>query len=800
MFDTIRQDLHLAVRRCQRRPSATLLTVATLALGIGATTAVFSVLSGVLLAPLPFEEPERLVHFVDNQSPPDVEEVRTRSGVFEAVGGYSLWNFDLVGAKRPERIPGAMVTPGLLEALRVQVAEGRLFTPAEHRLGADRALVASAAFQRRRYPDAATLVGRELSLNGRSYTVVGVLPESFRFVAPEVELFVPLAAEYPIVLDVRGAHFLRTAGRLAEGVELAAARTALAGLAAQLAEEYPAEDTGLDLGVLPLKDLLVRDVQGVLWILFAAVGLVLTIACLNVAHLQLAKLLGRQQEMAVRTALGANRSRLVKQLLIENLLLAVVGGGAGLLVASWGMDGLVALAGDRLPRAGELALDRTVLLFSLALSLGTGLALGLGPALLVGARASLAGLRTGVSKAAGGRGQSRLSGTLVLVQVTLALVLAIGAGLLVRSFQGLLAVAPGFRFERVLTVRLALPEARYPAVADQLELFGRLLPELEALPGIATAAVVSDVPLEGAGIHHDVAYSGGEDLQPGEEPNAWSRDVSEGFFAALEVRPLAGRLFDSRDRELGAPVAIVNQGLADAFWPGKDALGEKVRWARQPDGPWLTVVGVVPDLKWLGFDRGEGLAIYTPMAQKPMAWKRTVSLVLDTEGPPLAVLPEVEEAIWAFDPELALPQNRTLDAVAGQWLGQRKLALVALNTFAGVALALAALGIYGVLSHAVSRRTREIGIRMALGADRGRLLGQVVGGTLGLVGAGVVAGWMLARVLGRSLESLLYGVTARDPFAFTAATVLLFAVALAAAWLPARRAANVEPVVALRED
>ena len=798
MTDALVSDVRLALRNLFRRPAFLVVAVVPLALGIGATSAIFSVLNGVLLERLDYPSPGRLMRFVSNQSPPDIADMREQIEGFEAVGGYSLWDFDLTADERPERISGAIVTSGLLAALGLEAEEGRLFGASDHRLGAERTAVVSNGFRNRLAPGN-ELVGRHLYLNGNAYTVIGVLPEDFRLPTSAADILVPLEAEYPVVADVRGAHFLRTIGRLGPEVSRQATQEELDALALLLAQAYPEENTGLNLSIVPLEEFLVQDVRTLLWILFGAVALVLIIACANVANLLLSRFLTRDREIAVRTALGASRGRLMLHLMMESLMLALIGGGAGLLLAIWGVDLLLGLGGPELPRAEGIAVDRTVLLFTLGAALVTGVVSGLLPAAVTSFRGP-GGLRSGRRSMTAGRSRHRLRNALVVLEVTLALVLVIGGGLLIRSFQSLMAVEPGFERNNLLTLRLTLPEARYPAVPDQNVFVERLLENLRTLPGVLRATVVSDLPGDDAGINHDASYSGAEGIEPGQEPDAWARDVSPEFFSAFGIEALEGRLLEEGDGREAPPVAVVNRSLAEAFWPGASAVGQRIRWARQQPPQWMTVVGVVEDVRYRGLDRHEGIAVYAPISQKTMSWKRWMHVAVQTQGPPDAFLERVQEAVWAADPALPTTQVRTMEEVLRATLAERRFALLLLNLFAFVALVLAAVGVYGVLAYSVARRTREIGIRMALGADRRRILRQVLLRGMSLVGLALVLGVALALGLGRSLESLLFGVRSSDPWAIGGASLVLSAVAFLACLLPARRATAIEAASALRDD
>jgi putative ABC transport system permease protein len=800
MMRTLLQDIRFGLRSLLKRPGFTAVAVLTLALGVGANTAIFSVVNAVLLRPLPYPAPERLLTARSNISLLNLEDIRARARSFETAGGVTLQQLDYAGGGEPVQVEAALVTPEFFDVLGARPAAGRVLSPEEDRAGGERAVVLGHGFWRRHLGGADLGALKTLTLSGQTYNVVGVLPASF--VSPEgaPDVYASLRVVYPAAAEFRGVHFLRTFWRLREGVTTGQAQAELDAIARGLAEAYPAENRGRRFVLLGLHERLAGDIRPALLVIFGAVGLVLLIACANFANLLLARSTARRQEVAVRAALGAGRARLVRQLLTESVLLSLAGGALGLVLALWGVDLLLALAPDSLPRVADVRVDPAVLLFTFGVSLMAGVVFGLAPAW----RASRVDLHDALKEAGraggGGRSRQRLRGALVVAELALALVLLAGAGLLVKGFWRLRSVEPGFDAANVLTMRIELPEARYRDTRAQTEFRRRALEAVNALPGVE-AAMVSEVPLGGSSLHHNFLIEGRPPAAEGDEPDLYSRSVGGDYFRVMGVPVREGRALDARDRE-GAPlVGVVNEAFAREYFGGRSPLGARVRWARMEGEPrWIEVVGVVGDVRHFGLHRPEEPAIYTPYAQSLQPWKRWMNLVVRAEGDPARAADSVKARVWSVDPQIPLTKVRTMEEVAAGSVARQRFNLTLLAVFACAALLLASVGVYGVVSYAVAQRTHEFGVRLALGARAADVLRLVLRQGLVYAAVGVALGLAGALALSRVMESLLYGVSATDPFVYAAASALLAAVALLACLVPALRATRVDPVEALRYE
>jgi putative ABC transport system permease protein len=812
-------DLRYAARTLGRSPGFTAAAVLTLALGIGANAAVWSVVHAVLLRPLPYPHPERLVMLWetasqeprDSFSGPDFLDYRERLAgrdgrkPFAGLAAFIASGVQLDGENGPERIRGCTATEGFFQLLGARPSLGRTFLAEDHRPGAAPVIVLTDGLWRRRFGADPRIVGKSLPVNGRSATVVGVLPAGFRFSIPgflrPVEVWTPLALSPG---GDRGGHMLRVLGRLKPGVTSDAVQSELAATAALLARQYPGTNDGVGVRLIPLHEQIAGSSRRALLVLLTAVGLVLLTACANVANLLLARAASRRREIAVRRALGAGRLRLVSQLLAESLLLAALGGGLGLLFAAWGLDLLVPLGGAQLPRADEIGFDRATVAFTAGAVLLTALLFGLAPALSAARQAPGEGLREG-ERGGSGVGRRRARGALAVAEVALALVLSTGAGLLIRSFLGLLDTRPGFEPRGVLTATVVLPKWKYhegPAQAAALE---QLVDRVAALPGVRVAGAIDDLPLDGDRDANTYVVPG----MPADAkslPDAEIRSITPGYFAAMGIPLAAGRPFAAADSGKAPPVVIVNQALARSSFPGVDPVGKRLSF----DGKeWLEIVGVAGDVRDLALDAPAEREIYRPAAQTP-GIRMTLVLAGGERGNANAGNPgnaaisglanAVRQAAQAVDRELVVTRVEPMTEVIGAGLAERRFHVLLLGLFAAAAFALAALGVYGVISSGVAERTREIGIRVALGAGRGAVLRMVLGQGAALAAAGVAIGTALALGLTQLLAGLLYGVGAADPGTFAAAALLLASVALFASLLPAARAARLDPVVALKED
>ncbi len=811
-MDSLLQDLRLALRRLRRSPTFTLVAVATLALGIGANVAIFSVVHAVLLRPLPMRDDARLVRIytVGKQgpgptSPLDLRDMREQARAFDGMVGLASAAMTL-GAdspeSSPEKVQTGLVTAEFFQVLGASVQLGRGLQAGDDAPGAPKVAVLSHGLWQRRFGGSTSVLGRPLNLGGpEPWTVVGVAAPGFDFPARS-ELWTPLMWDESMVkAEARGAHWLEVYARLAPGVSLEGARAEVTGIAHRLAEQHPKTNADRGAHVEPLRDVLLGNVRPSLLLLLGAVGLVLLIACANLTHLLLARAASREGELSVRLALGASRGRLARELLLESALLSVLGGGAGLLAALWALDALALLGPRDIPRLDEVSMNRTVLAFTAGLAVLTTFLFGLLPAL----HASRANLGRGLRAASGGGGTSaHRHGTrsaLIVGETALAVLLLVSAGLLLRTFVHLRNTHLGFQPEGVLTVRMELPPLHYRfGSAAPAAFYDRLLERLRARPGVQAAGAVSALPMDG-GIRWTLPI---KDTQRPVPPEAtpWEtrvRIITPGALEAMGAKLLRGRSLGAGDRDAGERVVLVNAEAARRFWPGEDPLGHTVStemdWGNGPFGG--RVVGVVEDQPLDGLAAPAEPELYVPYEQ---ARGTGMTLLLRTPGEPLALASAVREELRALDASLATSSVRTLSSVVDGTVAPLRFYLLLVGLFAGVALLLAAVGLYGVVAYAVQQRTRELGIRMALGARARQVMGMVLGRYLRLTALGLVIGLALAAGASRALTHLLSGVRPTDPMTYAVVVLVLGAVAVVAALLPARRAARVPPAVALRGD
>ena len=810
MLETLGQDLRYGLRMLLKHPGFTLVAVVALALGIGANSAIFSVVDSLLLRPLPFEQPERLVQVWESNpqrgrlempaSFPNFTDWRDQNHVFEHTVAYSHWSFNLTGSAEPERIRSALVSHAFFPMLGIKPILGRTFLPGEDQPGQDLSVVISRSLWQRRFNSDPGVVGKAVDLNGKSFTVVGVVAEATALpgLPGDIELWAPVS--HGFALTERRAHFLNVIARLKPGVGLEQAQAEMSRIAEALSRQYPEANADRTLRIVPLQEQVVGDVRPALLVLLGAVVFVLLIASTNVANMLLARAAGRRKEIAIRTALGAGRWRLVRQLLTESLLLALAGGALGLLLALWGVNLLVMFGPSDLPRVKEVAVDGRVLAFTFAVSLLTGLVFGLVPALQSSRPELNETLKEGGRSATGGAGRRRVRSLLVVTEVTLSLVLLVGAGLLLKSFFRLRAVNPGFNPQDVLTMQLDLTGPNYQKGSQVISFHGRLLERVGALPGVEAAATASSVPIApDAGFAYLTFVVERQTPDPAEHPAAFYNGVSPDYFRTMQIPVLRGRAFDEHDVRGALGVAIVNETLARSYFHGSDPLGRRITLNDEnpKEEDWATVVGVVKDTKPREL-AGEPVAeMYMPYAQQP---EPSMALMIRTAGSPDAVVAAVRREVLALDPAQPVYSVRTLPAVMSEAVATPRFRTFLLGVFAALALALAVVGIYGVMSYAVTQRTHEFGIRMALGAGSSDVLKLVVGHGMALALAGVLIGLVASFALTRVLAGLLYGVTPTDPVTFACVSLLLVAVALAACLIPARRAAKVDPMVALRYE
>jgi putative ABC transport system permease protein len=794
---TILQDVRYALRAFARTPGFTAVAVATLALGIGANTAIFSVVDGVLLRPLPYPDPERLVTLQRNLSAPELEDLEKSTRSFSQMGGAALQPFDLKVGAQPLQGRAALVGGSLFEALGARTVVGRPLNESDDRDGGEQVVVLGHALWQREWGGDRSIVGKTITLSGSPYVVVGILSPEFVLPEQDVDLFVPLRVGYPAGAQHRGVHFLRTVFRLRPGVTKAAATADLGAALQTLARIHPESDKGIEPDLAFLTDRVVGESRLPLAILAGAVGLVLLIACANLANLQLARVGGRSAELAIRSALGASRPRLVRQILVESAVLSVVGGGLGLLLATWGTGALLSRFPEALPRLGNVAANGRVALFTLALSLATSVVFGLAPAWrAAGGRAgsSLGGARTA------GLGESRRArGVLVVAEIALALVLLVGAGLLLRALWRLQNVRPGFQPEGVVAAHIDLPESRYAEIPAQTASRERVLQALNAEPGVE-AAMVSEVPLSGDALNHDFVIDGGPALAPGDEPSLYARSVMGDYFRTMRIPLRAGRTLTEQDRDGAELVGVVNESMARRYFPRETAVGRRFRWARQQNVSWIAIVGVVGDVRHFGLGAEDEPAVYVPYAQSAQPWKRWMEIVARGPGGSTGLAELVRRKVRGVDPLLPIARLRWMAQVVDVSLTRQRFNAELLAIFASTALLLACVGIFGVMWNAVGRRTAEIGVRMALGAPPDRVLREVMGEGLRLTALGIGIGLAAAAAASRALSSLLFGVRPIDPLTYAGVALALAAAAMLACFLPARRAANVDPMVALRSE
>jgi Acidobacterial duplicated orphan permease len=813
--------MRYGARMLLKQPGFTLIAMLTLSLGVGANTAIFSVINAVLLRPLPYPESERLALY-NERSPqmdgmsiswPNYTDWRAQQRVFEEMAVFNRGDYNLTGAGEPERIQAGQVTASLFTTLRAHASLGRVFTADEDKPGGPPVVVLSYGLWQRRFAGDLQIVGKTLNFNDRRYTVIGVMPQGFRFPS-RVEMWVPVGqlSDQPSWKQ-RGNHpGLYGVARLKPGATIEQARADMDNIAAGLEKLYPGSNQDNRVRIMPLIENYVRDVRRALWVLFGAVGFVLLIACANIANLLLARATTRSKELAVRAALGAGRWRIVRQLLTESLLLAVMGGALGLLLATWGVDLILKTSPDAIPRAQEIGMDNRVFIFTMAVSVLTGLVFGLIPAW----QASKVDAYETLKEAGRGNSGRRqwVRSSLVVTEVAAALVLLVGAGLLIRSFYRLHQVNPGFSYERLWSANIMLPEKKY-STEQRIEFWRRLTERLRAVPGVEAAAVSSGLPLGNNGWQTSFTIEGRPAPPPGQTPLMEACLVSSDYFRAMSIPLRAGRYFTEQDTHrpptgplpsdlgeegryyFGLNAIVIDEEFASRHWPNEDAVGKRVRLGGgDPNAPLATVIGVVGRVKMESLSGGSNYVQgYFHSLQLP---SRGMTAVIKSSVEPAGLTAAVRSQVAALDSSQPIYNIRTMEQIRDESVAAQKLNLTLLILFASVALVLALVGIYGVMSYAVTQRTHEIGIRVALGARGPDVLRLVVGQGMSLAGAGVVIGLAMAYGLTRLMSALLFSVKPTDLLTFTAVTVLLAVVALVACWIPARRAAKVDPMVALR--
>jgi putative ABC transport system permease protein len=807
-MDNLWQDLRYGVRMLLKHKSVTAIAVLSLALGIGANTAIFSLVDAVLLRPLPFPEPDRLVMVWEEASrigfprntpaPANYADWKAQNQTFEDLAAIRYGSYNLTDENEPEKVEAQAVTANFFPLLGVAPIRGRIFAPEEDQPDGNKVVMISYGLWQRRFGGDPEMIGKELLLDGQKHTIIGIMPPGFQFLARELDLWLPMAFTARDLAN-RGGHYLTVVGRLKPGVTLAQGRDDIAAITQHINEENPTPGFELGSVVISLREQLAGNVRPMLLVLLGAVGLVLLIACANIANLLLARGAARYREIAVRTALGAGRHRIVRQLLTESMLLAVAGGVTGLFFAWLSFSFLKQLIPNSMVLNANVQIDAKIFGFMLLLSLLTGIIFGLTPALQAAKIDLNAALKQSGGRTGTGAGHRRLRGALAVTEIALALVLLVGAGLLIQTFLRLRALDIGVNPENVLTLRTSLPRSKYSELPKREAFYEQVLERVRALPGVVGAGYTSAVPLTWKGGTNGFTVEGAES-QPGQDAN--TRQVSAGYMETMGINLRQGRFFDNHDDAQSQPVTIINETMARQYWPGESALGKRFKVGSLEDPvPWITIVGIVADIKEMGLEAPPKAAMFFPYRQLPrILWNMPRDLTVRTTGDPLSLVAAVREAVWSVDPAQPVSNVRTMEDILSGEVTQRRITMTLLVAFASLALLLASLGIYGVLSYAVAQRTQEIGIRMALGANRFEVLRLVMGDGLRLAGTGVAIGLGVSLALTQLMTRLLFGVSASDPRTLAGVTLLLLTVALLACYIPARRAARVDPMVALRNE
>ena len=804
------KDIRYSIRVLLKNPAFTLTALLTLALGIGVNTAIFSVVDSVLLRPLPLKDPDRVVAVWEHSlragvdrnemAPANYFDLRRQNQVFDGLGAFGDQSLNLTGAGEPARLDARLVTANVFSLLGVAPALGRTFSPDEDQPGQNRVVVLSDGLWRRRFNSDPAIVGRNITLNAESYTVVGVMPSNFFFPEREGELWTPWAME-PEEASGRGDHYVHTVARLKPGITIERANAEVEAIATRLSSEYPRTNEGLGFLVSSFHEDYVGNLRRPILVLFAAVALVLLIACANVANLLLAQATSRRREIAIRLALGASRLAIVRQLLVESLLLAGAGGVLGVLGAVWGVQWLSKLVPESLSKLQTVAVDARVFGFTLGVTVLTALVFGAVPALQA-SRSKPGETLSEVGRDLGGGMSGRfVRRVLVVAEVALAVVLLVAAGLLVRSFQRLRQVDPGFTAEKLLTMRMVLPSTKYARSEQKRAFYDELLRKVDELPGVESAGMTTFLPLSFSGMNFAFSVEGRAAPGDMELPLAVYRVVSPDYFRAMGISLQRGRVFESRDTAEAPPVMVVNRRLAENFWPGEDPTGKRMKIG-PVDSPnaWATVAGVVGDVRQTGLYGEQNFEIYVPYAQERRGFVVPRDLIVRTTGDPASLIGAVREAVWSVDKDQPISNVRMMDQVLAAAVSRERFQTLLLALFATLALVLACVGLYGVISYAVVQRTHEIGVRMALGAQAGDVVRLVINQGMLLTLIGLVIGVTGAFAVTRVMTEMLFGVTATDPLTFAGVPLVLSVIAFLACYIPARRATKVDPLVALRYE
>jgi putative ABC transport system permease protein len=811
-MNTLWQDVRFAVRMLWKNPGFTLVATFTLALGIAANTTIFSAINALLLKPFAFRDMPRIVTVFETMpalgersysvAPANFLDIRSQSTAFESIAATSGWSANLTENERPERITGAAVTPGFFEVFGIEIKMGRSFAAEEGQPGREPVVILSDALWRRRFNNEPNIIGRVVKINERNFTVAGIAPPEANYPRGNVEMWTPFIFDKEDTAD-RESHYMRVVGRLKPGASVEQATSELNGLAQRLAAQYPQTNEGRGLRAMNFLESETRGPRPYLIIMLGAVGFVLLIACANVANLLLLRAAERRHEIAIRLTLGASRFRVVRQLLTESLLLAIAGGALGLLLSVWSVDalraGMPANFAKFVSGWSNLGIDWRVFGFTMLLSLVTGVVFGLVPALQASKTNLNEALKEGGrSGAQSGRGRNRTRSLLVVTEVALSLVLLVGAGLMMRSFVKLINVDPGFNARGALTFGVALPRAKYSKDEDRVNFQKRFLERLETLPGLTSVAAINNLPLGFDNSDTGFWRDGEPAPAPGQTPLAYIQVGSLNYFKTMEIPLLEGRVFDTRDTTETTPVLIISRALAQKHFKNEDPLGKRLRIGNG-DKPY-EIVGVVGDVRHEAFSEKvteQELAVYQPYAQNP--W-REMTFIMRTGGDPASLTAAVRSELQAIDKDQPIYNVRTIDQVFSESMAPQRLSSFMFVAFALVALVLAAVGIYAVIAYSVAQRTHEIGIRMALGAQRGDIFRLVIGHGMKLILTGIGAGLVAAFAVTRLMASILYGVSATDMWTFAGISALLAGVAALACYVPAQRATRVDPMIALRHE
>lgn len=801
---SITRDVRYAIRMLLRNPGFTTIALLTFAVGIGVNTAVFSVFNGVLLRPLPYPDADRItMMWVDNRpqgikedigSYPNYRDWREQNTTYEHVAAFTGANFTVTGSDEPDRIPGARTTANFHDVIGLKPVIGRLYTEEHEKVGNDAVVLLSHGLWQRKFGGTRDVIGKTIVLNGVAHEIIGVMPPELR-VPSSAELWKPLAVP-DAQRNARGSFWLPVIGRLKPGVSVEQAQTEIGGIADRLEKAYPAQ-AGFGANIVSLHRQLVGDIERSLFVLMAAVACVLLIACANLGNLMLGRTAARRKELAIRTALGAQRARLIRQIVTETFVVALVGSGLGLLMAFWATEFFIRVGSGAIPRADAIGIDGRVLLFTLGLSAVAALLAGLVPALQASKAAVREHLQEG-GREGGTGGSRRTRSVLIAAEMALAFVLLAGAAILVRTLWNMQEVDRGFKTDRVAVMTLSLPPALFAQPTDVTGFYARLLERVRALPGVDSAATTTGVLMPIVTNSSGMSIEGRPDPPAGQQIEYPIEVVSPGFFETLQIPAVAGRVFTEQDHATAPQTVVVNETFAKLAWPGQDAIGRRIKFGQQSSqGPWLNVVGVIRDVRRGAVTRAIRPEVYLSALQ---GTPRTQMVIVRTAGDPTAILPSIRREVKALNPQLPLFATGTLAEEFDETLSQPRFRAVLLAGFAFIALLLASIGIYGVTAHAVSQRTQEVGVRMALGAQRSDVLSLILRQHLRPAIIGVVLGLAGALSLARYLQSMVYGIGATDPLTLVAMGLSLLLVAVAACWIPARRATRVDALIALRNQ